>query len=462
MAQDVYDVIVVGGGPGGYIAAIKAAQLGLSVACVEKRETLGGTCLNVGCIPSKALLNATHKFADIAHLKEWGVTVKELTLDVPTLMRKKNEVVLSLTQGIDFLFKKNKITRLLGSATVVSACEVDVGEKRLNATKGIIIATGSTNVDIAGIPIDESVIVSSTGALSWERAPGKLAVIGGGYIGLEMASVWARLGSEVTVIEFQERPVAMMDDDLSSGLKTSLEKQGLTFLLGTRVTGVERTKTGAKVHVDGPSGPKTLEVDAVLVSVGRKPYTEGLGLDTVGVAKNEKGFIIVDDRLQTSVAGIYAIGDVTPGPMLAHRSEEEGVAVAEILAGQKPIVDHHLMPGVVYTSPEAATVGLTERQLKEQGVAYNVGKFSFAANSRAKASGSCEGFVKILADKATDKILGVHILGTDAGTLIGECVVAMAYQASSEDLARIISAHPTTNEAVKEAALATFFKALHA
>lgn len=482
MAKLSYDVVIIGGGPGGYVAAIKAAQLGLKTACVDKRSTLGGTCLNVGCIPSKALLNSSEKYTEIAHLEKFGIEVKGAGFDLMKMMVHKDRVVQDLTKGIDYLLKKNKVGRFQGTATIVKPGVVEVKilqtaivqsdkvksepndtTKTLD-TKNIIIATGSVSTDIPGIPIDEKTIVSSTGALSLREVPKKMVVIGGGYIGLEMASVWARLGSEVTVVEFADMIVPMMDHEVAKSLRKSLEKQGMKFMLGTKVVKVTKNKKGATLELANAKDDQKLsdiEADVVLVSVGRKPYTQGLGLENVNITPNARGMIEVDRHYQTTAPGIYAIGDVIPGPMLAHKAEEEGVAVAESLAGQSGHVNYGAIPGVIYTMPEAAAVGKTEEDLKNDGIEYNVGKFSFSANSRAKATNQTEGFVKILADKKTDEILGAHIISADAGTLISELVLAMEYKASSEDIARTCHAHPTTNEAVKEAALATFFKAIH-
>lgn len=458
-----FDLIVVGAGPGGYVCAIKAAQLGLKVACVEKEKTLGGTCLNVGCIPSKALLHATKKYRDITgHAKDWGITAKSVDMNLETMMAKKDKVVTELTQGIAYLFKKNKVTHITGTAQFVKPGELKVGDKTYEA-KNVVIATGSVSADIPGVTVDEKVVVSSTGALALPKVPKKMVVIGGGYIGLEMGSVWQRLGAEVTVVEYADTIVPAMDQEVAKELKKQLEKQGMKFQLATKVTKVEAGKSNAKVTIEPKDGGKanTLTVDTVLVSVGRKPNTNELGLDKVDIETDDRGFVKVDDHYQTSVPNVYAIGDVIPGPMLAHKAEEEGVAVAEILAGQAGHVDYNTIPAVIYTAPEVASVGKTEEQLRQEKVDYKVGKFPFMANSRAKAVGETTGFVKLLTDKATDRLLGAHIISGDAGTLIAELTLGMEYKASSEDIARTCHAHPTTSEAIKEAALAAHFKAIH-
>ena len=467
MSDQTYDVVVIGGGPGGYVCAIKAAQLGLKVACVEKRKTLGGTCLNVGCIPSKALLQSSEKYAEAnGHLEEHGVKVGKVSLDLKKLLGRKDKVVEDLTKGIDFLFKKNKVTRINGHATITKAGEMSVeegGKKQTVKAKNIVIATGSESAGVPGIEVDEKTIVSSTGALSLQSVPKHLVVVGGGYIGLEMGSVWARLGAKVTVVEYLDRITPTMDQEIAKELQKSLVKQGFEFKLATKVAKVEKGKSGHTLTLEPAAGGKAekMECDVVLLSVGRRPYTNNLGLEDVGVKTDDRGVIQVNDRFETNVKGIFAIGDVIPGPMLAHKGEEEGVAVAEILSGQMGHVNYEAIPGVVYTHPEAASVGRTEEELKKDGVKYNVGKFPFMANSRARAMGLGEGMVKILADKETDRIYGVHIIGPEAGTMIAEAVLAMEYHASSEDIARTCHAHPTLNEAVKEAALAVAGQALH-
>jgi dihydrolipoamide dehydrogenase len=459
-----FDVLIIGAGPGGYVAAIKAAQLGLKVACVEKRPTLGGTCLNVGCIPSKALLQSSEKYTEAAgHLSDHGVDIKGVSLNLAAMMTRKNKVVGDLTKGIEFLFRKNGVTHLKGEATFVAPLTVDVAGTQYKA-KNIIIATGSESAPLPGVAVDEEVIVSSTGALSLSSVPKSLVVIGGGYIGLELGCVWARLGSAVSVVEYAPRIVPAMDEDISAAMQKILEKQELKFHLAHKVTKVERTGKTAAVTIEPAAGgaAQTLNADVVLLSIGRRPYTEGLNLAAAGVKTNEKGQIITDAHLQTTAPGVYAIGDVVAGAMLAHKAEEEGVAVAERLAGQKPHVNYDVIPGVVYTSPEIAVVGKSETELKAAGIKYKVGKFPFAANSRAKAAGDTEGFVKLLADAATDRLLGAHIIGSNAGTLIAELALALEFKASAEDVARTCHAHPTHNEAVKEAALAAAFgKALH-
>lgn len=468
MTTTTFDLIIIGAGPGGYVAAIRAAQLGMSVAVVEKRATLGGTCLNVGCIPSKALLQSSEKFEEAAHsLGEHGVAVGSVKLDLAKMLARKDKVVGELTKGIDFLFKKNKITRVLGTGKILAAGQVEVtddkGQKTVHAAKNILIATGSDVLSLPNVTVDEQVIVSSTGALSLPKVPEKLLVIGGGYIGLELGSVWQRLGAKVTVVEYLDRIVPAMDTEVGSALQKVLTKQGFTFKLSTKVTGIQKTKKGASVTVEAANGgaAETLDADVVLISIGRKPYTEGLGLEAVGIATDKRGCIEVDGHFQTAVKGIYAIGDVIAGAMLAHKAEEEGVVCVEMMAGQKPHINYDAIPGVVYTHPEVATVGKTEEQLKAAGVAYKVGKFPFLANSRGKATGNTEGFVKLLADAKTDTLLGAHIIGADAGTLIAEVALALEFGASAEDVARTCHAHPTLNEAVKEAALAVDGRAIH-
>ncbi len=457
-----FDLIIIGAGPGGYVAAIKAAQLGMKVACVEKRGTLGGTCLNVGCIPSKALLQSSELYEEMQHAEEHGISANGVSIDVAKLLDRKNDVVDKLTKGIEGLFAKNKVTWLKGTAKVTGANNVDVDGQSYDA-KNILIATGSDVMPLPGVDIDEERIVSSTGALELKEVPKKLIVIGGGYIGLEMGTVWGRLGAEVEVIEYADTIVPAMDKDIRKEFQKILEKQGMTFRLNTKVSAVERNGEKVSVTVEPAKGgdAETIEADVVLVAIGRKPHTDSLGLDAVGVALDERGRIKVDAHFKTNVPSIHAIGDVIAGPMLAHKAEEEGVACVEMLSGQKPHVNYDCIPGVVYTWPEVATVGKTEDELKAAGVSYNAGKFPFMANSRGRASGNTQGFVKILADKATDRVLGVHIIGADAGTMIAEAVLAMEFGASSEDIARTCHAHPTMNEAVKEAALATFAKPIH-
>lgn len=462
MDKNKVDLIVIGAGPGGYVAAIRAAQLGLSILCIEKDKTLGGTCLNVGCIPSKALLNSSHKFEEAKHLMEnHGVKVDKVSLDLKKMMENKKKVVEQLTSGIAFLFNKNKVKHIVGEAKILSAGEVKVNGESWRA-KNILIATGSQSASLPRIKIDERKILSSTGALSLNKVPGELVIIGGGYIGLEMGSVWNRLGSKVTVVEFMDRLVPAMDHEISDALLKSLKKQGIDFKLSTKVTGVKDEKGKVILDLEDQSGKsEKIKAEAVLVATGRKPYTEGLGLEGVGVALDERGFVIVNERYETSLSGIYAIGDVIPGPMLAHKAEEEGIAAVENIAGQSGHVNYGAIPAVIYTNPEAASVGKTEEELKAEDRNYKVGKFPFLANSRAKVVGKTEGFVKVLADSLTDQVLGVHIIGLDAGTLIAEAVLAMEFSASAEDIARTCHAHPTLSEAVKEAAMAVEGRAIH-
>ncbi|WP_303853051.1 dihydrolipoyl dehydrogenase [Bartonella apis] len=465
-----YDVVVIGAGPGGYVAAIKAAQLGLKTAIVEKRDTLGGTCLNVGCIPSKALLYASEIFASAQHgFEALGVSVSKPKLDLAGMMAHKQKTVDGNTSGVAFLMKKNKIDTVYGTARILGAGKVEVaakdGSKQTLETKNIIIATGS---DVAGIPgmkidIDEKVIVSSTGALSLSKVPQRLVVVGAGVIGSELGSVWSRLGAKVTVVEFLDKVLGPMDGEVSKQFQKLMEKQGIEYKLGAKVTGVEKTASGAKVTFEPVKGgsAETLEADIVLVATGRRPYTEGLGLEEAGVTLDERGRVNIDSHWQTNIAGIYAIGDVVKGPMLAHKAEDEGVALAEILAGQKGHVNYDVIPSVVYTEPEVASVGKTEEELKAAGIEYRVGKFPFSANGRARAMLKTDGFVKILACAKTDKVLGGHILGFGAGEMIHEIAVLMEFGGSSEDLARTCHAHPTMSEAVKEAALAAFSKPIN-
>jgi len=462
IAED-FDVIVIGGGPGGYVCAIRAAQLGLKTACVEMRETLGGTCLNIGCIPSKALLQSSENFHEVKEsFKDHGILVDGVKLDLARMQARKGEVVSANVKGVEFLFKKNKVTWLKGEGRVAAPGQVSVAEKTFGA-KHIVIATGSESIPLPGVTVDEKKIVTSTGALELDAVPKHLVVIGGGYIGLELGSVWHRLGADVTVVEFLDRLVPGMDGEIGKNFERVLAKQGLKFKLGTKVTSVVAGESGVDLTVEPAKGgeAETLHADTVLVSIGRRPFTKNLGLQEAGVALDERGFIKIDAHYRTNVGGIYAIGDVITGPMLAHKAEEEGVACAELIAGQAGHVNYGVIPGVVYTWPEVASIGATEEMLKRDGVLYNVGKFPFTANGRARAMGATEGFVKILADKRTDKILGAHIIGPDAGTLIAEIATAMEFGASAEDVARTCHAHPSLNEAVKEAALAVDGRALH-
>ncbi|MCB9987562.1 MAG: dihydrolipoyl dehydrogenase [Rhodospirillales bacterium] len=463
MSEKSYDVIVIGAGPGGYVCAIRAAQLGMKVAVVEKRATLGGTCLNVGCIPSKALLSASEKYEAAGHhFADMGINVAGVKIDLPKMMAFKSGVVSDNTKGIEFLFKKNKIDWLKGEGTIPAAGQVKVGGETY-AAKHIVIATGSDVAPLRGIEIDEKRIVSSTGALVLEKVPEHLVVIGAGVIGLELGTVWRRLGAKVTVIEYLDRILPGMDLETAKAAQRILEKQGMTFKLASKVTGAENGKKGVILSVEPAAGGKaeTITGDVVLVAVGRRPHTDSLGLEQAGVKLDDRGRVDVDAHFQTSVPGIYAIGDVIRGAMLAHKAEDEGVVLAEILAGQSGHIDYDAIPGVVYTWPEIASVGKTEEQLKEAGIAYKSGKFPFMANGRARAMAATDGFVKILADAKTDRVLGVHILGPEAGTMIAECVLAMEFGASAEDIARTCHAHPTLNEVVKEAALAVDGRPLH-
>ena len=465
--MDNFDLIVIGGGPGGYVCAIRAAQLGLKTACIESRGSLGGTCLNVGCIPSKSLLNLSDNFQKARNnFNKQGIELEGVKLNIEKMMLNKNKSVQVLTKGVEFLFKKNKVTYIKGKGVIFSKNDIVVYEnnkKQNYKTKNIVIATGSEAVSLPGLKIDEKNIISSTGALSLGKVPKKLAVIGGGYIGLEMGSVWSRLGSDVTVIEYLDYITPGMDREISSEFKKILTKQGLKFKMGFKVNSVKNNNSSVLINCTNikESKDENLEFDKVLVAVGRKAYTEGLNLGKIGINKDKKGRIEVNERLQTSVKNIYAIGDVIKGPMLAHKAEEEGIAVAEILAGQSGHVNYDVIPGVIYTSPEVATVGKTEEQLKEESRSYKVGKFPFLANSRAKVNNETEGFVKILADSKTDKVLGVHIIGPHCGDMIAEMALAMEFGASAEDIARTCHAHPTHTEAIKEAALAVDKRPIH-
>lgn len=464
-----YDLIVIGTGPGGYVAAIRAAQLGLKVAVVEKRATHGGTCLNVGCIPSKALLFASEKFEEAGHVfASLGIGVSEPTLDLPTMLAFKDKGVDGNVKGVEFLLKKNKVDAFFGAGKILSPGKVEVtlnadGAVQVLETKNILIATGSDVAQLPGITIDEKRVVSSTGALSLEKVPGKLVVVGAGVIGLELGSVWRRLGAKVTVVEFLDRILPGMDSEVAKSFQRILGKQGFEFKLGTKVTGIDTSGETLKVSVEPAAGgaAETLDADVVLVAIGRVAYTAGLGLAEIGVETDKRGRVVVDGHYKSTVDGIYAIGDVIAGPMLAHKAEDEGVALAELLAGKAGHVNYDVIPGVVYTFPEVASVGKTEDELKDAGIAYNVGKFPFTANGRTKVNNTTDGFVKILADAATDKVLGAHIIGPEAGEMIHECAVLMEFGGSSEDLARTCHAHPTRSEAVKEAAMAVEKRAIH-
>lgn len=465
---DTFDLTVIGTGPGGYVCAIRAAQLGMKVAVVEKRATHGGTCLNVGCIPSKALLHASELFAEAGHsFDKMGIKVSKPKLDHKQLLAFKDEAIDGNTKGIEFLLKKNKVAAYHGTGKILGAGKVEVtpekGDAEVIETKNIVIATGSDVARLPGIDIDEKQIVSSTGALDLTKVPGHLVVVGAGVIGLELGSVWARLGSKVTCVEFLDRILPGMDADVAKNFQRLLKRQGFDFKLSTKVTGVKTSKKGVDVTIEPAKGgePQSLDADVVLVAIGRTPYTEGLGLAEAGVAVSDRGVVDIDDHFKTNVDGIYAIGDCVRGAMLAHKAEDEGIAVAEILAGQSGHVNYDVIPGVVYTAPEVAAVGKTEEELKEAGIEYTAGKFPFLANGRAKANQTTDGFVKVLADAKTDRVLGVHIVGHMAGELIHEAAVLMEFGGSAEDLARTCHAHPTLSEAVKEAAMAVAGRAVH-
>src|SRR5271156_1780894 len=463
-----YDLVVIGTGPGGYVCAIRAAQLGMKVAVIEKNATLGGTCLNVGCMPSKALLYASEMFEEAGHsFAKMGVSVSAPKLDLPSMMNFKQQGIDGNVKGVEFLMKKNKVDVISGKGRILGTGKVEVtgadGKTQIVETKNIVIATGSDIARLKGIEIDEKRIVSSTGALSLEKVPGKLLIVGAGVIGLELGSAWHRLGAQVTVVEFLDRILPGMDGEIAKQFQRILEKQGFLFKLGAKVTGVDTSGKTLIAQVEPAAGgaSEKLEADVVLVCIGRVPYTEGLGLKEAGVALDNRGRVQIDPHFATSLKGVYAIGDVVAGPMLAHKAEDEGVACAEILAGQAGHVNYGAIPGVVYTWPEVASVGQTEEELKAGGIAYSVGKFPFTANGRARAMGDTDGFVKLLADKTTDRLLGAHIIGPDGGTLIAELAIAMEFGASAEDVARTCHAHPSLNEAVKEAALAVDGRALH-
>lgn len=465
MAEN-YDIAIIGGGPGGYVAAIRAAQLGLKVACIEKRGALGGTCLNVGCIPSKALLYSSELYEKANHeYADHGIKLSKVELDLLTMMKRKDDVTLVLNKGIEGLFKKNKVTYIKGFASFVNSntLKIDGEQAQEISAKNIIIATGSEVMNLPGIEIDEEKVVSSTGALSLKSVPKKMVVIGGGVIGLELGSVWRRLGAEVTVIEYLDRIVPGMDLEIAKQFQNSMEKQGIKFLLGQKVLSAKKDSKNVTLSMESVADKikQEMTADVVLVAIGRKPYTENLGLENAGITTDERGRIPVNHNLQTSINHIYAIGDVIVGPMLAHKAEEEGVAAVELIAGQKPHVNYNVIPGVIYTSPEVATVGKTEEEVKNLGIEYKVGKFPFMANSRARAIGVNEGLVKIISCAKSDEILGCHIIAPEAGTMIAEMVIAMEYKAASEDIARTVHAHPTLNEAVKEATLSVLGRAIH-
>ncbi len=463
-----YDLAVIGSGPGGYVCAIKAAQLGLKVAVIEKTPTFGGTCLNIGCIPSKALLHVSELFEQAGHkFADFGIKIGAPTLDLATMMGHKDSVVEANTSGVTFLFKKNKIDTVQGTGSIagpgrVRVAGADGGEHMVEAG-AIVIATGSQVMPLRGVAIDEERVVSSTGALSLSQVPGRLIVVGAGVIGLELGSVWRRLGAQVTVVEFLDRVLPGLDGEIGRQAQRIFARQGMAFRLSSKVASVDGSGKVLKVLVEPAAGGEgeILEADVVLVAIGRRPFTDGLGLDETGIKRDDRGRILVDDHYQTAVAGIYAIGDVIAGPMLAHKAEDEGIAVAEILAGQAGHVNYGVIPNVVYTAPEIASVGRSEEELKEAGIAYRTGKFPFSVNGRARAMGEKDGFVKVLAATATDRVLGVHIMGPYAGELIQEASVLMEFAGSAEDLARVCHAHPTLSEAIKEAALAAWTKPIH-
>lgn len=472
MSSEIFDIIVIGGGPAGYVGSIRAAQLGMKVACVEKRSTLGGTCLNVGCIPSKALLHSSEIYENTAkHASEHGVKLSKVELDLKALLGRKDKVVDNLTKGIDFLFKKNKVTRFEGHGIIMgkSGDNIEVAVKKESGSpesikaKNVLIATGSSVVNIPNVEVDEKQIVTSTGALSLAEVPKKLIVIGGGVIGLELGSVWRRLGAEVTVVEYLDEIIPGNDGEIRKNFRSILTKQGIKFMLGQKVTNAKKSKSGVTLTVEPAAGGDSQEIsaDVVLVAVGRKPNTENLGLKEAGIEQDERGRINIDSHYQTNLSNVYAVGDVVKGAMLAHKAEEEAVAAVEIIAGQKPHVNYDVIPAVIYTHPEVASVGYTEERCKEENIAYVKGKFPFTANSRAQAIGDTDGFVKIISCKNTDKVLGVHIIGPQAGTIIAEAVAVMEFGGSSEDIARTCHSHPDLNEAVKEAALSVLGRAIH-
>ena len=463
--SEKFDVTVIGGGPGGYVCAIRLSQLGLKTACIESRGTLGGTCLNIGCIPSKSLLNLSENFHKAKNFEKLGIETGEIKLNLEKMMKNKDKAVTVLTKGVEFLFKKNKVTYFKGTGFFKNQNQISIindKEETAIETKNTIISTGSEPVSLRGIEFDEEKILSSTGALSISKLPKKMVVVGGGYIGLEMGSVWSRLGTEVQVIEFLDHITPGMDKEISTEFMKILQKQGIKFELKTKVEKITKSKNGVIIETFSKEGKKNkFEADVVLISVGRRPYTKKLNLEKIGVELDKRGSIKVNKNFQTNIKNIYAIGDVIEGPMLAHKAEEEGIAVAELISGQSGHVNYDTIPGVVYTSPEVASVGKTEEQLKEKGINYKIGKFPFLANSRAKTIGESEGFVKILAESTTDKILGVHIIGHHAGEMIAEMSVAMEFGASSEDIARTCHAHPTFSEAIKEAALSVEKRQIH-
>jgi dihydrolipoamide dehydrogenase len=463
--SEKFDVTVIGGGPGGYVCAIRLSQLGLKTACIESRETLGGTCLNIGCIPSKSLLNLSENFHKAKNFEKLGIETGEIKLNLEKMMKNKDKAVTVLTKGVEFLFKKNKVTYFKGTGSFKNQNQISIindKEETAIETKNTIISTGSEPVSLRGIEFDEEKILSSTGALSISKLPKKMVVVGGGYIGLEMGSVWSRLGTEVQVIEFLDHITPGMDKEISTEFMKILKKQGIKFELKTKVEKITKSKNGVIIETFSKEGKKNkFEADVVLISVGRRPYTKNLNLEKIGVELDKRGSVKVNKNFQTNIKNIYAIGDVIEGPMLAHKAEEEGIAVAELISGQSGHVNYDTIPGVVYTSPEVASVGKTEEQLKEKGINYKIGKFPFLANSRAKTIGESEGFVKILAESTTDKILGVHIIGHHAGEMIAEMSVAMEFGASSEDIARTCHAHPTFSEAIKEAALSVEKRQIH-
>ena len=469
MSDNKYDLVVIGSGPGGYVASIVASQKGMKVATIEKRERLGGTCLNVGCIPSKAMLHASEQYENTIKsngMMEWGINCKDVSLDLSKLLKRKSNIVEDLTKGIGFLFGKNKISKFTGTARIISSKEIEInnnGKIEIINTDKVIIATGSEASVLPNIKIDEESIVTSTGALELKKVPKKLIVIGGGVIGLEMGTIWRRLGAEVEIIEFLPRILPGMDNEIAEKFMKILQKQGVKFKLNHSVETTKKVKNKVILTVKNVENGNSEELDAdvVLVAVGRKPNTNGLGLDKLNLEMDKYGFINTNDKFETSISDIYAIGDVIKGPMLAHKAEEDGVAAVEFINGEVGHVDYNLVPGIIYTSPEVAVIGQTEENLKDQGLEYNKGVFPMSANSRAKAIGHTDGMVKILSDKSTDKILGAHMIGHEAGTVIHELSVAMGFGASSEDVARICHGHPTVNEAIKEAALATYSKAIH-